>query len=803
VISRPDTPLPWINYLGSEDYVGIISNTAGGYSFYRDARLRRLTRYRYNNAPADTGGRYLYLRDADTGAFWSPSWQPTRTEVEEYRCRHGLGYTVIGSRLAAIETETLYFVPLGQTLEIWRTRVTNHRPVRARLSVFSAVEFCLWDALDDATNFQRNLSIGEVEVDDGVIYHKTEYRERRDHFAYFACSAELAGFDTQRESFLGPYRGWDRPVAVERGTSGNSIAHGWAPCGSHHVELSLAPAEMREIVFVLGYAENPVDSKFDPPGSQTIDKRRVREVIRRHLDPSGVEASFQGLRDHWLDLLGTLHVTTPSEHVDRMVNIWNAYQCMVTFSLSRSASLFESGIGRGMGFRDSNQDLLGFVHMVPERARERILDIAATQLPTGGAYHQYQPLTKRGNDAIGSGFNDDPLWLILAVAAYVKETGDFGILDAPVPYDNEPGSESLLYEHLQRAIGYTLARLGPHGLPLIGRADWNDCLNLNSFSTMPGESFQTTENREGGVAESVFIAGLFSLAAEELAQIADRTGRVDDAADVRAARQRMTEAVREHGWDGDWFRRAYDHFGAPVGSVDNDEGSLYVEPQGMCVIGGIGLDDGRAVRALASVAERLATEHGIALLQPAYSSYHVELGEISSYPPGYKENAGIFCHTNPWIVIAETLGGEADRAFDYYLRINPSMREDISELHRSEPYVYAQMIAGPDAPTYGEAKNSWLTGTAAWNFVAVTQWILGVRPEHDGLRIDPRLPSNWDGFRITRRFRGATYDISVRGGGVAGGRTSHLVVDGRRIEGTLLPLAPAGATVTVTATIEP
>ncbi|MGZ8607506.1 MAG: GH36-type glycosyl hydrolase domain-containing protein, partial [Actinomycetota bacterium] len=507
-MSRPDTPLPWINYLGSEEFFGLVSNTAGGYTFYRDARLRRLTRYRYNNAPSDVGGRYLYVRDAATGDVWSPSWQPTRSELEDYRCRHGLGYTVIGSRRDGIEAETLYFVPPGETLEVWRTRVTNHRDEAARLSLFSAVEFCLWDAWDDATNFQRNYSVGEVEVEDGVVYHVTEYRERRNHFAYFACSAELAGFDTDREHFLGPYRGWDRPLAVEAGRSGDSIAHGWAPCGSHHVELSLEPGETREIVFLLGYAENPPAEKFDPPGSGRIDKRRVRTVIDRYLRPDEVERAFDRLRGSWTDLLGAVRVTTPSEHADRMVNVWNAYQCMVTFNLSRSASFFESGIGRGMGFRDSAQDLLGFVHMVPGRARERILDIAATQLPTGGAYHQYQPLTKRGNDAIGSGFNDDPLWLVLAVAAYLKETGDGAILDEPVPYDNEPGSETPLYEHLQRAVRYTLDRLGPHGLPLIGRADWNDCLNLNCFSEVPGESFQTTENREGGVAESVFIAGL-------------------------------------------------------------------------------------------------------------------------------------------------------------------------------------------------------------------------------------------------------------------------------------------------------
>jgi cellobiose phosphorylase len=801
VISRPDTPLPWINYLGSEDFFGIISNTAGGYSFYRDARLRRLTRYRYNNAPADAGGRYLYLRDSSSGDTWSPSWAPTHAELEDYRCRHGLGYTIIGSQRAGIEAETLYFVPLGETLEVWRSRITNHREETANISVFSAVEFCLWDALDDATNFQRNFSTGEVEVEDGVIYHKTEYRERRDHFAYFACSDDLAGFDTSRESFLGPYRGWDRPLAVEVGRSSDSVAHGWAPCGSHHVELTLKPGETRDVVFLLGYFENPRESKFDPPGSQTIDKRFVTPVIERYRDPGEVEAAFRRLRAHWSELLDGLQVATPNEHVNRMVNTWNAYQCMVTFNMSRSASMFESGIGRGMGFRDSNQDLLSFVHMVPSRARERILDIAATQLPTGGAYHQYQPLTKRGNDAIGSGFNDDPLWLVLAVAAYIKETADIGILDEPVPFDNEPGSEKPLYDHLRRCLRYTVDRLGPHGLPLIGRADWNDCLNLNCFSETPGESFQTTENKSGGAAESVFIAGLFVLAAEELAQIAERLGHTDEADEYRLSGTAMGEAVRRDGWDGDWFRRAYDYFGGPVGSVENKEGKIFIEPQGMCVMAGIGLDDGRAERALASVAEHLATPHGIVLLQPAYSGYRVELGEISSYPPGYKENAGVFCHTNPWVMIAETLTGNNDRAFDYYLRINPSAREDISELHRCEPYVYAQMIAGADARTHGEAKNSWLTGTAAWNFVAITQWILGIRPEHDGLRIDPSLPSRWDGFSATRSFRGATYQIDVRKPAGVLGRVERLVVDGSEIDGNIVPPAPEGATVKVEAVI--
>lgn len=801
VITRPDTPLPWINYLGTDAYFGIISNTAGGYSFYRDARLRRLTRYRYNNAPFDVGGRYLYLRDNGSGQYWSPSWQPTQTQLDSYECRHGLSYTTIASSYTGIQAETLYYVPLGETLEVWRLKVTNTRDSAAELSLFSSVEFALWNAGDDMENFQRNFSIGQVEVSDGVIYHKSEYRERRDHFAFFACSEELAGFDTQRDTFLGPYRSWDRPLAVERGQSFDSVAHGWAPSGSHHVTLSLAPGETREVVFVLGYAENPQDDKFDPPGSQVLNKTRVRPVIEKWLQPAAVEEGLAALRARWDQLLGTLQVSTPDGETDRMVNIWNAYQNMVTFNMSRSTSFFESGIGRGMGFRDSNQDLLGFVHMIPERARERILDIAATQLDTGGAYHQYQPLTKRGNDAIGSGFNDDPLWLILGVAAYVKESGDWHILDEPVPFDNAVGSEVPLYEHLRRSLRYTLDRLGPHGLPLIGRADWNDCLNLNCFSDAPGESFQTTQNKEGGVAESVFIAGQFVLAAKELAGLAGHRGLDEEAEAYLAEAEKMTGTIEEHGWDGAWFRRAYDFFGEVVGSASNDEGQIFIEPQGMCVLGGVGLDSGLAVKALDSVREHLATPHGVVLQQPAYSSYRLELGEISSYPPGYKENAGIFCHTNPWIMIASAMVGDGDAAHDYYRRILPAAREAISEVHRCEPYVYAQMIAGKDAPTHGEAKNSWLTGTAAWNYVAITQWILGLRPDLDGLRVDPVLPTDWEGFTATRVFRGATYEVTVRKAAGVSGRVSSLVVDGSTVDGTLVPLAPAGATVRVEATI--
>ncbi len=795
VITQPDTPLPWINYLGMESYFGIISNTAGGYSFYKDARLRRLTRYKYNNAPLDTNGRYIYIRDNNTGLrnndakhprFWSPTWQPTRTHLDAYECRHGLGYTKITSELNQIVSETKYFVPLGENLEVWQLTLKNNRNTPADLSVFSAIEFCLWDAVDDANNYQRNYSIGEVEVDESVIYHKSEYRERRNHFAYFACSENISGFDTQRDAFLGPYRGWDSPLAVENDQLNNSIAVGWQPVGAHKVKVVLQPGESKQMIFLLGYYENDRAEKFDPVGSQTINKKGVKPVISRYLKLSEADKAFEALQRYWSDLLSKFRISTPDNDTNRMINIWTAYQMMVTFNFSRSASYFESGIGRGMGFRDSNQDLLGFMHLVPERARERILDLAATQLPNGGAYHQYQPMTKLGNNEVGGDFNDDPLWLVLAVIAYLKETGEWKILDEQVPFDSKLGTEASLYTHLQRSIQYTSDRLGPHGLPLIGRADWNDCLNLNCFSEFPGQSFQTTTSKDGKVAESVFIGGLYIIALEEMENLARSLHKTSDELSYVSLRKKMEEVVNTAGWDGKWFRRAYDNFGEPVGSRECKEGQIFVEPQGICVMAGLGVENGNALMALDSVADRLATPHGVMVHQPAYTQYYLHLGEISSYPPGYKENASVFCHTNPWIMIAETKVGRGDKAFDYYKRINPSAREAISEIHRCEPYAYAQTIAGRDALKPGEAKNSWLTGTAAWNFVALTQWILGIRPTFKGLQISPVIPVDWKEFEATRNFRGVNYIIKVERLGP--GNDVSLLVDGKPITGTIIPL---------------
>jgi cellobiose phosphorylase len=788
VVTDPGTPYPWINYLGTEDFFGLISHTAGGYAFCRDARFRRLTRYRYNNVPWDDGGRYFYIRDGD--CVWSPGWKPVRTALDEYRCRHGLGYTIIRGVKNGIAAEALFFVPLGTRAEVHRLTLTNTTSAVRAVTLFSLIEWCLWNAHDDLNNLQRNLSVGEVEIDGSAIYHKTEYRERRDHFAFYAVNAPLAGWDTDRDAFLGPYNGFDRPAAVIEGRSRNSEAHGWSPIASHCLDLQLRPGEARTLVFVLGYVENPADRKWERPG--VINKAGARALIDRFATSAGVDAALGELRAFWDGLLSRYVLRSGDEKLDRMVNVWNQYQCMVTFNLSRSASYFETGIGRGIGFRDSNQDVIGFAHLAPERARRRILDLAATQFEDGSAYHQYQPLTRRGNRDIGGEFNDDPLWLILSTTAYIRETGDLSILDESVPFDNDERTAQSHFEHLKRSFHHTVRNLGPHGLPLIGRADWNDCLNLNCFSDNPDESFQTTGNRVGRTAESVMIAGQFVLYGREFAELCRRTGRAQEAAEAQAHVDRMVQAVLAHGWDGEWFLRAYDYFGRKVGSRESEEGRIFIESQGFCAMAGIGLAEGRVERALDSVKTWLDCEFGLMLNQPAFTRYLIEYGEISSYPGGYKENGGVFCHNNPWIMIGETLLGRGERAFEYYRKIAPAYLEERSEVHKLEPYVYAQMVAGRDAYRPGEAKNSWLTGTAAWNYYAITQFILGIRPGYDGLEIDPCIPPGWDGFTVTRIFRGATYRIEVRNPRHVSRGVRQMSVDGRPIGAGAIPVAAPG-----------
>ena len=733
VITTPQTPLPWINYLGSEDFFSLVSNTAGGYSFYRDARMRRLTRYRYNNSPLDMDGHRIYIKDGDT--VWNPGWQPTKTPLDSYNCRHGLGYTILEGKKDGVTARQELFVPKGDACELDRVTVCNGSTVVKELDLFSYVEFCLWDAVDDSSNFQRNYSTGEVEVEGSVIYHKTEYRERRNHYAVFWANCPVDSFDTTRDAFCGVYGGPADPQAVRAGHCSGSIAHGWAPVGALHIHLTLAPGESHSILFGLGYIENPQQEKFIAPG--VINKTRAHAMMERYATDAQVDAARAALRTHWEQLLSTYHLESGEEKLNRMVNIW----------------------------------------------------------------HQYQPLTKKGNRDIGTGFNDDPLWLIAGTAAYLRETGDWSILEEQVPFDNDATKAQTLMEHLRRSFNFTCTHLGPHGLPLIGRADWNDCLNLNCFSEHPGESFQITGPSEGPVAESVFIAGMFVKYGHEYAQLCDHLNLTEEAAAARKHIDAVEQATLTAGWDGAWFRRAYDAFGKPVGSKECTEGQIFIEPQGMCVMAGIGKESGQAAQALASVEERLDTKYGVVLLQPAYTSYQLNLGEISSYPPGYKENAGIFCHNNPWISCAEATLGHGDRAFAVYRKTCPAYIEDISEIHRTEPYVYSQMVAGKDAPTFGEAKNSWLTGTAAWTFFNISQYILGIQPTLDGLKVDPCIPHTLSGFTVTRRFRGAVYHITVdNAAGVQHG-IKAVTVDGKAISGNVLPLAAAGTEVTVQVTM--
>ena len=779
VIETPYTPLPWINYLGNEDFFGLISNTAGGYDFYKDAKMRRITRFRYNNVPEDNGGRMFYIEDGKDR--WSPSFMPLKTPLDKYECRHGLGYSVFKGEKNSLSASLTCFVPLKERAEVMLLKLRNESSEKKEIRTVGAVEWCLWNAWDDFTNFQRNYSTGEVEIEDKAIYHKTEYRERRDHYAFFSVNEKVTGYDSDRATFLGRFNGWDSPASITDGKMGFSHASGWSPIAALENRFTLLPGEEKSLVFVLGYIENKEEEKWEKKG--VINKTKAHELQERYGKAEDAERKLDELKAYWNTLLSSFSVSTGEEKFDRMVNIWNQYQCMVTFNMSRSASYYESGIGRGMGFRDSCQDLLGFVHIIPERARQRIIDIASIQFEDGSTYHQYQPLDKKGNADIGGGFNDDPLWLVACTYAYVAETGDWSILDEMVPFNNDETKAKSLLEHLRRSIGYTISHKGPHGLPLIGRADWNDCLNLNCFSSTPGESFQTCSNFESGKAESVFIAGLFVKYAKQYVEILSHLGLEEEKKEIEKEISLMTETVESAGWDGEWFIRAYDAFSEPVGSHSCDDGKIYIEPQGMCVMAGIGKDDGKAEMALKSVEKYLDTKYGIVLLQPAYKEYHLNLGEVSSYPPGYKENAGIFCHNNPWVSCAEAFLGHGDRAFEIYRKICPAYLEEISDVHRTEPYVYSQMVAGIDAQNFGEGKNSWLTGCAAWTFVNASQFILGITPTLEGMKVKPCLPKEIGSFSAIRKIGTTTLHISGKRG-----EEYSLKKNGEVVEGEIIPL---------------
>ena len=787
VIQNPKTPYPWINYLGTQEFFSLISNTAGGYHFYKDARLRRITRYRYNNVPVDMGGRYFYIKDGET--VWSPGWSPVKTDLDAYTCRHGMGYTVISGKKNDISAEVTFFVPQNYNGEIQSLVLKNEGSEAKTIKLFSFIEWCLWNAQDDSTNFQRNFNTGEVEIEGSTIFHKTEYKERRNHFAFYTVNDAIDGYDTDRESFLGLYNGFENPQVVAAGKASNSVADGWSPVASHYKEITLAPGESKQLIFILGYVENPKDQKWNADGS--MNKSRAYEMIEQYNTPEKVAAALAELKAMWDALLSKYSVKTPDDKMNRMVNIWNQYQCMVTFNMSRSASYFESGIGRGMGFRDSNQDLLGFVHQIPDRARERLIDLASTQLEDGGCYHQYQPLTKKGNNEIGGDFSDDPLWMILSVAAYIKESGDYSILDAMVPYDNDESKAKTMMDHLEKSFFHVVENVGPHGLPLAMRADWNDCINLSCYSDTPGESFQTYTNpkfkAEGGyskVAESAFVGALFTYAGPNYVQILNHLGKTDEAAKAQAEIDKMKKVMMDSAWDGDWFLRAYDAEGKKMGSKECEEGQIFIEPQGFAIMSDI--DAEASKKTLKAIDERLNTQYGLVLNNPAFTKYYIQYGEISTYPGGYKENAGIFSQPQGWLILAESKLGHGNRAYQYWTEAAPATYNDNAEHRVLEPYVYGQFVEGKDSPFAGRAHVHWLTGTASTVMVGTTEGILGLNPETKGLVIDPSIPSEWKEYTMEKTFRGKKLHVTVKNPNGSEHGVKSVTVNGEKIEGKLI-----------------
>ncbi len=763
VITRPDTPTPWINYLGCDEYCALISNTAGGYSFHRDPKDRRITRYRYNNVPVDRPGRYIYLRDQASGDYWSATWQPVlktqnsklKIQSYNYECRHGLGYTIIKSKYSGISTQTTYFVPLGENLELWALKVRNDTKKARSLKLFTYLEFCLWHAEMDMTDFQYTLNIASAVNEGNLIFHQTGYAPKSGRFglAYFGSNKKISGYDCDRETFLGQYHSESNPIAVEKGKSFNSVGSGGNPIASVSLNISLKAGEEKDIIFILGAAET---------------KEEAGDIYKKYLDEKAVYKKLEDLKCYWADYLGRYQANTPDTDVNSMVNIWNQYQCRTTFNWARFASYYESGIGRGMGFRDSNQDTLGVVHVIPDRVKARIKELAQNQFRNGSSYHKFFPLTKTGEKG---GYSDDPLWLIMATAAYIKETGDMAFLDEKVKFID--GEAASVYDHMKKAIDFVLSEKGAQGFIKMRFADWNDCLNLGA---------------DNEVAESAWVPLFLYMEMREFLTMARFTDRTEDYEKYKEIAAGIKDNFNKKAWDGKWFIRGIDKYGEAVGSAKSKEGgNIDLLPQAWSIMSGVAGTD-KATMCMDMVKKHLDTKYGIMLIDPPYTEYDEKLGAVTTFAPGLKENGGIFCHANPWAMIAEAILGRGDIAFKYYKAILPPTKNKMADIHLTEGYIYSQFITGKHNANFGRARNSWLTGSAAWNFVAIAEYILGVRADYNGLVIDPCIPKSWKSFTVKRVFRGATYEISVTNPRGVNKGVKSIVVDGLEVEGNVVPV---------------
>jgi cellobiose phosphorylase len=773
VITRPDTPTPWINYLGKGSYGGIISNTAGGYSFDRDPKNRRVTRYRYNAIPIDQPGRYVYLRDQDSGSYWSPTWQPIpERKLVAYECRHGPGYTRITSRYLGIQSELLYFVPPFSNIssshqeeepacELWvlRLRNTSRRP--RLLRSFSYVEFSMWNAEADLNNLDWGQHVLHSRIENGIIYVDTTFRPTT---SFLASSLPPIGFDTDREVFVGSYHDLSNPIVVEDGKPANSQTARGNNVGVLCHELRLIPGEEKEIIYILGV---------------TDAAEQIAPLVTRYMQVENVRSAFTTQKTEWDEYVSKFQVETPDARMNAMLNVWNQVQCRATLFWSRFVSAYETGLGRGMGTRDSAQDTLAVVQNAPERARQNLSTLWKLQFRDGHTWHQVFPLTGEGGVGLAAEypnrpqwFCDDHLWLLIAVCAYLRETGDFSYLDERIPYADGGGDDSV-WGHMQCAVDFTLAHRGPHGLPRLGFSDWDDTMNLDHGS---------------GKAESVMAAQQFCRTMLDLAELCDHLGKADDGRRYRMLHEDMTEIINRVAWDGEWYARAYDNEGMPVGVQAEEYHKIGLNTQTWAVIGECAPDD-RARQAMQSAHKWLNSPFGLAILSPAYTHGDPRIGGTTTYPPGAKENGGIFCHTNTWAIIAAARLGWNNLAYQYYQQIMPLARKD-NDVFKVEPYVYCANICGPEHPQFGYGRNSWLSGTASWTYVAGTQWILGIRPTYTGLQIAPIIPEDWTGFKARRIFRGVTYHIIVKRAG--SGNATTLMVDGRPMEGNVVPFPPEG-----------
>ncbi len=776
VISRPDTPQSWSNYLGSTKYGAIITNNAGGYSFYQSAARGRFLRLRFNAVPLDQPGRYFYLRDEESGDYWSASWQPVGKPLDQFEsiCRHGTAYTAIESKYSDIASEATYFVPLGQNFEYWKLKLTNQGSRRRRISVFTYCEFTnQWDTHQDLVNLQYSMFIIRGEMLDGNLLRIASqdnlsgqpggiYQHDLASRAWITLvGAPVTGYDSDRGTFLGTYGSYAHPAAIEQGICSNSDAFGDNACGSLQTSIELEPGESRELLVLLGIGEA---------------KTTGRETLHEFGSLARADQELSRLKDHWHSQLESFRVETPDEDFNHFINVWGLYNCLITFAWSRSASLVYNGERDGLGFRDSVQDVLGVVSAIPGESRKRLELMLSGQVSTGGAMPVIRPFEHHPGQELPPQpeeyRSDDCLWFFNAIPAYVNETGDSEFYDRILPFADK--GEATVMGHLRRTLEFNLERMGSHGLPCGLSADWNDCLRL------------------GYTGESLFVAFQLRLGLTIYAEIAAERGEESEAAWALAERETLDRAIQAHGWDGEWFLWAIDEKGVRYGSHQQEEGQIYLNTQVWSVISGAATP-AQTDQCLEAVHAHLHTPFGLMLAEPPFHKTFIEVMRAVVYNPGIKENSGIFNHTQGWGVIAECLHGDGDRAYEYYRATLPSAYNDRAEIRQSEPYVHAQTTYSKFSPRAGNTRTSWLTGAASWSYFSATQFILGIRPEIEGLRIDPCIPSAWDGFSVTRRFRGQTWHITIHNPDHVCKGVKRVVADGKEMAENLVPFHPGVA----------